>query len=61
MTVKKKSDNANVLIAVDYIQQYVNDNQLCFVINNSNCDFILQSLANYIKLNKVYERSTDTK
>ena len=26
MTVKKKSDNGNVLIAVEYIQQYVNEN-----------------------------------
>lgn len=46
------SKDENVLLAVDYIQEYVNDNELSITVDNRNCDFILHHLSNFIQLSK---------
>ena len=46
------SKDQNVLLAVGHIQEYVTDNELSIVVDNRNCDFILQHLSNFIQLSK---------
>jgi len=48
-----QSKDENVLLAVDYIQEYVKENELCIIVDNRNGDFILKYLANFIKLSKL--------
>lgn len=42
----------SMMLAVEHIHNYVDDNNLDIVMNNWDCNLILQNLSNYIKYSK---------